>query len=425
MISDSSTSPMTRPLLLACLSLICVMLTACSEPTQNTGTTGTTSGRLAMSEPDILSRRAYDTNNTRPQVIVNGTVSVQMNRGTAGQWTGTINVAANSTHTLQITWIETYKNTELPLAKATREVTVGGQAAEVTINPDWDTSMDYDGDGYSNLAERNAGSDPLDAASTPLTNGQTGVDVRISRIDPAGAPVIDGLGVAYASNDFRLSGEWSEATQRDVNDTDLLINNLMIDLGADQRNDEPSHHWAAMHDGTWLYIVVIVDDIGLNYADSLGVWHDDNLEIYIDGDNSKHASYGIDEDDRHIQLGLMLRPSNRPNNSSLPNPRIEPGVNSAELPDDSAIEFAVGLGTGPASLRGSANRQDVYEIRIDLAAYGIEIDSPFGFELQLDDDDDGVDRDAKWGWYHQAREDENIDQTWQNPALMGTAILEP
>jgi len=50
---------------------------------------------------------------------------------------------------------------------------------------------------------------------------------------------------------------------------------------------------------------------------------------------------------------------------------------------------------------------------------------PFGFEIQLNDDDDGGSRDAKWAWMHPAGLDSTNDFTWQNPSFMGSAVLQP
>ncbi|MBX2824040.1 MAG: CBM9 family sugar-binding protein, partial [Gammaproteobacteria bacterium] len=114
--------------------------------------------------------------------------------------------------------------------------------------------------------------------------------------------------------------------------------------------------------------------------------------------------------------------SELPNSHLSVNRRITAGFGSAPLPQ--TVEFSVGLGTGPLSFRNASTRQDVYEVRIPIADLGITIGQPFGIEMQLDDDDDGDTRDAKWGWFHRSRTVADSDETWKNPSLMGTAILE-
>ena len=49
---------------------------------------------------------------------------------------------------------------------------------------------------------------------------------------------------------------------------------------------------------------------------------------------------------------------------------------------------------------------------------------PFGFELQVNDDDDGGPREGKWGWAHPARVSEDVDRTFVNPSIMGVAVLD-
>jgi len=48
-----------------------------------------------------------------------------------------------------------------------------------------------------------------------------------------------------------------------------------------------------MHDGTNLYLRIRVSNDGFSPVvnDSVDFWHDDSIEIFIDGDNSKGLSY--------------------------------------------------------------------------------------------------------------------------------------
>ena len=110
------------------------------------------------------------------------------------------------------------------------------------------------------------------------------------------------------------------------------------------------------------------------------------------------------------------------NSSDASDPRIEAGFGSAPLPE--GIDFAAAAGAGPLSLRNSSLRQDVYELRIPLASINAVPQREFGFEVQINDDDDGGERDAKWGWIHPSRGTSDLDFTWQNPSYMGTVILE-
>ena len=235
-------------------------------------------------------------------------------------------------------------------------------------------------------------------------------------------PQIDGMGATFAANELRLIGEWGEAAPLapgNTNGTDLFVDSLMI--SSNNGNDStPFHSWTAVHDGTFLYILVLVDDQGDNHGDSAALGNDDSIEIYIDGNNSNLTSYG-DADDRYLRIGLLDANGN-PNNSGNAAARIEQGLNSAPLPPN--IVFATGLGTGPLSVVNTGERQDIYEVQLELAGFGISPNQPFGIEVQINDDDGGGTRNTKWGWNHPARRTVDIDLTQSNPAFMGTVQLQ-
>jgi len=296
--------------------------------------------------------------------------------------------------------------------------TANGQTTDfisISLNGmDYNTDADQDGDGASNLAERVANTNPLNAGSVPPPDpGSTDVMLQIplSMI----APQIDGMGATFAANELRLIGEWSEAAPlapNNPNSTDLFIDSLMI--SSDNGNDStPFHSWTAVHDGTFLYILVLVDDQGDTHGDSAVLGNDDSIEIYIDGNNSNLTSYG-DPDDRYLRIGLLDGNGN-PNNSGNAAARIEQGLNSAPF---------TGLGTGPLSVVNTGERQDIYEVQLELAGFGISPNQPFGIEVQINDDDGGGTRNTKWGWNHPARRTVDIDLTQSNPAFMGTVQLQ-
>ena len=67
----------------------------------------------------------------------------------------------------------------------------------------------------------------------------------------------------------------------------------------------------------------------------------------------------------------------------------------------------------------------VYEIKFPLASLGIQVERPFGFEVQIDSDHNGGDSDARYGWRHPSRASDgpDVNFTVQEPSFMGTAIL--
>lgn len=400
-----------------------------------------------------------------------------MQRGEGDSWSGTINVAPAAQYLVTVTWVErleeingvAFNGRELPLAQLTQNLAVAADGSVVQSNTsEYSTQLNEDGDDKSNFDERESGSNPFEndnqtgsddssvdapeqpttpaAPTTPETDPlpnvpenpvQTPVvtpvvepntdatpdtdtstepaDVIVPRIASASAPLIDGKNVTIGSQD-ELTGEWVAAVQFDNSGAPLTINNLIIDVDADAADGTAHRRWAAMHDGTYLYVLVLVDDDGKRSRDStISLSDDDSLEIFIDGDNSKSSSYGTD--DFHRLLPVRLAGADKQSASS----GDIAGPNSSVAP--LLLDFATGPGIGPDGIRRARFEQDVYEIRIKLNSANIDTDSAFGFELQVNDDDNGDDRDAKWAWKHTSSNNDDED-TISNPSLMGTLVLE-
>jgi len=264
-------------------------------------------------------------------------------------------------------------------------------------------------------------SDAPPQATTPEPPASDAV-VRIPRTDRPNAPQIDGATLDYITGEDRLDGEWRFAVQRNSFNELLAINRYMFgEPGAD--NNSAAHQWAALHDGEFLYLLVLSDDAGEHHQDTNEArkpWKDDSVEIFIDGNNSRLTEYdGVD--DFHITINL-LSPSGTANASYIADPKIRQSDVSATLPSD--LIFAAGPEKGPTDPSSAQRgRKDIYEIRIKLSELNIEVGAPFGIEVQINDDDDGGNRDAKWGWYHPSGDTSDNDYTWQNPSFMGTAVL--
>jgi len=69
----------------------------------------------------------------------------------------------------------------------------------------------------------------------------------------------------------------------------------------------------------------------------------------------------------------------------------------------------------------AGQNRSIYEIEVNMASIGLNLQERFGMDVQIHDDDDGGDRDSKWGWFAPAGQDES----WNNPSLFGTAVLAP
>lgn len=309
-------------------------------------------------------------------------------------------VNQGETFTATIRWFETLPgSTDLLLASYRLEEEVTDSISLNVDAADYDTEgviFDRDNDGFYNLEERRANSDPLDGNSVP----ETTPDVRIGAINPADAPVIDGLYDSIYTDGAQFS---------DVDGNLLSIDNLMIDQGAIRSDQDTEFRWFAMHDNTFLYIFVLGEDIDVatSIRDSDAIFQDDSIDIFIDADNSKGSSYdGIN--DRHLLIPLIATPGdNSTSNSTV----FTAGPNSASLP---AFDFATCVCLGG---------QNTWEVRLPLAGFGIARDRPFGIEVQLNEDNDGDARDAKWGWYHPSRLTVDVDNTFRIPSFMGTGVI--
>jgi hypothetical protein len=254
---------------------------------------------------------------------------------------------------------------------------------------------------------------PTETTPDPIIAEADTVIPRIATID---APKIDGSDVTIDS-DGRLTGEWAAAVQVDSSGALLLIDNLIIDISAERLDGSPFRRWAAMHDGTHLYLVVIVDDNGDRQRDSLSdLTQDDSLELFLDGDNSKSSSYSADDFHRIFPVRLPGVDKRSADTGDV----AGPNSSSAGL----IVTFATGPGIGPSGIRRSTWEQDVYELKIDLSSAGIDTNEAFGFELQINDDDGGDGRDSKWAWKHPSRGTTDVDGTVENPSTMGTLKLE-
>jgi hypothetical protein len=247
--------------------------------------------------------------------------------------------------------------------------------------------------------------------------------LAIPRINRINAPKIDGVAIDYIEGTTELAGEWQNAVQIDNAGALLGINNFMFG-NAGQLLDNSTHHWAAMHDGVYFYLLVISDDAGLHWQDNNETrkpWKDDTVELYFDGNHSRLTTYdGVD--DFHFLVNLQSSTGEN-NNTWRSNRRFFNTDESAPIPAD--FIFSTGIRKGPLSAEPNRGRKDIYEVRIKISELNIELGKPFGFEIQLNDDDDGGNRDAKWAWTHPVGLDSINDFTWQNPSYMNSVVLQP
>lgn len=395
--------PAERAVTMCFVACLCIVFGACVGSSSDTTTLDDNGGgTLSLSVPPALMVRAVDEENLVPRVFVNGqgVDAVQI----AGRWESRLTVPRGTDLAISIVWIEQIEDRDLQLADVEASIVAIDRDRIIQIfTDDYETDrFDADLDGISNLAERIGDSDPFDGSDP----GSDFAQVEVPFIDPANAPVIDGIEDLV----------WGGATIRDRDGALLQIDNLMVDQGATRLDGDTEYAWKAMHDGTHLYVLIYGE--GRNgqspFADSdPDDWNDDSIDIFWDSDNSKLSDYdGVN--DSHVLLPL-LQLDGQSNRSGQPGTRFFTGFNSVEL-NESSIEFVACACPGSRA---------IWEIRMQLATNRMQIGTVIGFEIQLGDDNDGGERDAKWGWFHPSRVDEDLDNTWQNPTFMSTIRLVP
>ncbi|MBX2884412.1 MAG: hypothetical protein KTR32_30950 [Granulosicoccus sp.] len=392
------------------------------------------SGDLNLQIPEPLKRmRAVDLSELYAIINIDDDPALTWTEASSPAYD--IDVPKGGSLSVSITWYESLTDIELPLAAYTNEWVINSNTTLTVRAEDYTTTgpeFDLDSDNFSNLQERTAGSAPDNELSTP----EILPTVRIPSMDPIYArPVIDGV--------YDRGGTWQEnAVFADIYDKQLWINNLLINDGAkradgdvdnNESEDEFEMRWFAMHDDVHLYIFVLGEeqfflDAGGTVIratperDSSEVWNDHALNIFIDGDRSRTASYdGVD--DRHFLIPLITAPDDETNNTSF----IVSGASSIETANT------------PGEIDGLLNRPDLvefatcicrsdqqtWEIKLNMEYFGIVKDRPFGFDIQLEFDHDGGDRDAKWAWLRESSPfGQDVDDSWFTPSVLGTAIVE-
>jgi len=339
--------------------------------------------------------------NLRPEVTVGDTV-LQMAR-IGDDWQGALALPAGD-YQIGVIWFENIDGTELQLASYESEITMTeeNQTLDVLFE-DYDLAFDADSDGFINIEERQQNSNPFDPES-PRTDG---VNVVVPFIAPPEAPEVDGL----------FDSVWNSAQYNDVDGEQLSIDNLILG-GDNARSDgNTEFQWAALHDDENLYLLVLYEDVETSalFSDSADAQNDDSLDIYWDGsNNSKEAGSSYDGVDDFI-LRIPLLNAVGIVNTNLPNTTDETRLEIASVsaPYSGELMFFNCVCT---------SGMHIWEIKIPLVGSGIRPRQPFGFDLQINDDQDGGPRDAKWAWFEESNnQTEDAEVT---PSVLGTVLLQ-
>ena len=323
--------------LLACAGIgSLALLGACSDD----GTVTTLDANPEVSIP--LPRVVFDSgvyaegsaarDNLRPIVALDNGDVLSINLVGPDRYSGTITIETGLVYKVTVTWVEDFEGADLPLAEAIQDLAVGEDGSAELVQADeisYDTSLDFDSDGQSNLAERQAGTNPY--GEGVLINEQTVADVIVPRISSADAPLIDGHVDGHVNGEASgtrsqgaFTGEWAGAVHTDMSGAELTISHLL--------KTYPARRWAAVHDGQYLYVLVVTD----NSAPAT-----ENLKLLLNTDTftAAESAAGVDI----ITDGLLQ---------------------------------------ADASL-------NVHELKIDLQATAISTSEPFAMDLQFSPVDDG------------------------------------
>ncbi|MFO7869153.1 MAG: glycoside hydrolase family 9 protein [Bacteroidales bacterium] len=180
-----------------------------------------------------------------------------------------------------------------------------------------------------------------------------------------------------------------DGTKDDVYPNGTAIETL---LAGNPSESNLSAEWSGMWDDDNVYVFISITDDAL-YNDSGETWYeDDGVELFIDGDNSKATSY----DNNDFQWGFIWGES-----------LYAGGNNSAN--STTGIEYTINETT---------NGYDV-EISIPWTTIGVSpvIGNFIGFDIAINDDDDGAGRENKIAW------NMTSDDGWENPSVLGELEL--
>jgi len=199
---------------------------------------------------------------------------------------------------------------------------------------------------------------------------------------PCTAPVIALVNGTPPVIDQNIEAVWAAAPVTNIN---------QVVLGS--RPADYSGKWRALYDNNNLYLLVEVNDATRINDSGPSWWDDDAVEIFIDGNNSKGASYdGVND----FQFGFRWNDNT-----------VYTGGNS--VANTTGINFRMyATGSGYTA-----------EIAIPWTTIGASpaIGKAIGLDVQIDDDDNGGTRDAQMTTFA------TNTTAFQNPSVFGTVYM--
>jgi uncharacterized protein YjdB len=261
-----------------------------------------------------------------------------------------------------------------PALSGSVTLTSASPSTTITINPTDDTNFE----GTENLTLT------LQPGAGYNLGGNTTATVAIADNDspPCTAPVI-GFTNTAPTIDTSIDAAWNNVPSGTLGN---------VTLGA-MPADFAGSKWRAMYDATNLYVLVEVKDNNRFSDSGTSWWEDDVVEIFIDGNNSKGSSYdGVDD----FQLGF------RYNDTGIK-------IGGTSVTRTTGIVFAQHNVTNGYNI----------EVRIPWTTIGVTpgIGNKIGFEVEVDDDDNGGTRDSQVSAFA------TTPTAWSTPSVFGSVFL--
>ena len=194
---------------------------------------------------------------------------------------------------------------------------------------------------------------------------------------PCTAPVIAFTATAPIINQ-NIDATWAKAPTANI--TKVSFGTMPSDFSGSR--------WRAMYDASYLYILVEVKDNNKFNDSGVNWYQDDAIEIFIDGNNSKGTNYDGSND---FQIAFRYNDAAVYAGSG--------GINTT------GVSFAI------QDIAGGYN----LETRIPWTALNTtpSVGKSFGFEISVDDDDNGGVRDAQVSAFSTA------GMAYNNPSVFG------
>lgn len=264
--------------------------------------------------------------------------------------------------------------TASPALTGSVTLTPASQSAAITITPVNDTIFE--------------GAETLRLTLSPGTGynrgGDTTAVITIADNDnpPCTSPVIAQVTGTAPVIDQAIEAAWNAAPAKSI--SNVTLGGLPGDY---------SGKWRALYDNTNLYLLVEVNDATRINDSGSSWWEDDVIEIFVDADNSKGASYdGVND----FQLGFRWNDNT-----------IQVGGNSANR--TAGINFREYATAGGYNL----------ELAIPWSTLGTTaaLGKAIGLDVQVDDDDNNGTRDAQIASFA------TTSMAWSDPRLFGTVYL--